>query len=268
MTQSPSYPFHNAEECERLERQTELRGIERNLRYFDVPARGRVLDAGCGSGAMTRLIASRHPDSEVVGVDLNPGYVAWARDRATIGGINNLSFQVADVQRLLFEDASFDIIWSEHVLWYVPDPEIAVREFRRVIRPGGTLLVALNDSPLITNLPEDRQLQERLESIMDSMFLNPTIARKLPLMLRETGFDDISVAFEKDRVVTAFGRIGEAQRQNLVHALSAAMPGIAGVLGSRSEGEGFVSALLDYLDRSDTCSYSTYWIVKGTAPAV
>jgi SAM-dependent methyltransferase len=110
MAQSPSYPFHNAEECERLERQCELRGIAHNLGYFDVPARARVLDAGCGSGAMTRLIASRHPDSEVIGVDLNPGYVAWARDRATIEGINNSSFQMADVRHLPFDDASFDIV--------------------------------------------------------------------------------------------------------------------------------------------------------------
>jgi hypothetical protein len=98
---------------------------------------------------------------------------------------------------------------------------------------------------------------------MDTMFHNPRIARKLPLIFRQIGFDDISVVFEKDRVVTASGRIEPAQRQNLVHALSAVMPRIGEVLGSRSEGEEFVSALLRYPDRSDTCSYSTYWIVKG-----
>jgi ubiquinone/menaquinone biosynthesis C-methylase UbiE len=127
------YVLDSADECGRLERQALLDGLDNYLRHLPKWSRARVLDAGSGSGAMARLIASTHPEWDVVGVDFNPAYVAYARDS---GRFANLSFEQGDLRALKFADASFDVIWSRFVLYFLPSPEDAIREFRRVLRPA------------------------------------------------------------------------------------------------------------------------------------
>ena len=125
------YVLDSADECGRLERQAVLDGLDRYLRHLPTRSCARVLDAGSGSGAMARLMASTHPQWDVVGVDFNPAYVEYARDR---GGLANLLFEQGHLRALNFADASFDVIWSRFVLYFLPDPEDAIREFRRVLR--------------------------------------------------------------------------------------------------------------------------------------
>jgi 2-polyprenyl-3-methyl-5-hydroxy-6-metoxy-1,4-benzoquinol methylase len=72
------YIYDSDTECERLEKQAILEGIERYLRFLPVPEGGRVLDAGCRSGSITRLLASRNPKAHIVGVDFNPRFIAYA----------------------------------------------------------------------------------------------------------------------------------------------------------------------------------------------
>jgi hypothetical protein len=76
---SRPYVIHSDDECERLELQSRLAKIDQHLKYLSVSPRDRVLDAGCGSGSMSRLIARSFPEAEVTGVDL--GSRTWnARD--------------------------------------------------------------------------------------------------------------------------------------------------------------------------------------------
>jgi ubiquinone/menaquinone biosynthesis C-methylase UbiE len=107
---SRPYAIHSDEECERLELQARLANIEGHLRYLPVSPRDRVLDAGCGSGSMSRLIARTYPQADVVGVDLRERYLDFARSRASAEDIRNLTFRSADVFALPFADASFDVV--------------------------------------------------------------------------------------------------------------------------------------------------------------
>jgi ubiquinone/menaquinone biosynthesis C-methylase UbiE len=98
----------------------------------------RVLDAGCGDGALVCAAASR--GAEVTGVDPDPAMLAAARSRAAAAGIR-ASFLEGRVERLPFPDASFDVVASVTVLCFVPDAAGAVRELARVLRPGGRLVL-------------------------------------------------------------------------------------------------------------------------------
>jgi ubiquinone/menaquinone biosynthesis C-methylase UbiE len=133
-----NYALDSTNECDRLERQAALDGLERHLRHLPHLPGGKLLDAGCGSGAMSRLIASHHPHFEVVGIDLNPAYISYAQDLGRAAALDNLTFEQGDLRALPFTPASFDVIWSRFVLYFLPNPEAAIAEFRRVIRPGGT----------------------------------------------------------------------------------------------------------------------------------
>jgi len=108
-------------------------------------ARGgdRVLDVGCGTGYFARLLAQAvGPQGSVVGVDAAPEMTAYAGRRAS--RLPNVRFQPGAAERLAFEDGEFDVVVSSLMMHHLPDEArpLAVREMRRVLRPGGTLLLA------------------------------------------------------------------------------------------------------------------------------
>lgn len=117
------YAIHSTTECDRLERQAALAGLSDHLRFVPVTPQARILDAGCGSGSMTPLLASTHTDANVVGIDLRPDYIAYARDRAEREGLKNIDFRAGDIFRLPFQDASFDVVWSKYVLQWLKEPQ-------------------------------------------------------------------------------------------------------------------------------------------------
>jgi ubiquinone/menaquinone biosynthesis C-methylase UbiE len=267
MASDPSnYVFDSAAECDRLEAQAALQGMENLLRHFQIPPGARFLDAGCGAGTMARLVAARHPRAEVVGIDLNPGYIAYAKSRAAAEKLTNVSFEVGDVRALRDADASFDVVWSQFVLYFLPNPEAAIQEFRRVIKPGGMVVVALHDRTMLTNFPEDPRIQKRLEQVLYGV-ADVELARKLPVMFRACGFDAISVEIETDHIYTIIGQADPAHRRNVADILGSGLPRIAEILGSPDAATSFLADWLAYLDRPDTCTYTTLWVVKAIAAA-
>lgn len=108
------------------------------------PPAGRVLEVGCGAGWMWAEAAARLPgDLDLTLTDVSPGMVSEAVDRVgSLGRYARTDGRVADVQDLPFRDAAFDVVVANYVLHHVPDPGRGVAEMSRVLRPGGTLVVA------------------------------------------------------------------------------------------------------------------------------
>jgi len=97
----------------------------------------RVLDAGSGLGGPSRFLA-RTLNCQVVGIDITPDFVALAAHLAARAGLSaDVQYEVGDISRLSIADASFDLVWSEHVLMNLRDREAPYREFHRILRPGG-----------------------------------------------------------------------------------------------------------------------------------
>jgi SAM-dependent methyltransferase len=102
-----------------------------------------VVDVGCGRGQYLERIAGERNARLTVGLDLSPGMLVTTRRRA-YDRAHEPALVNADAERLPLADACADVGLAMHMLYHVPDIPRAVAELRRVVRPGGTLLVAAN----------------------------------------------------------------------------------------------------------------------------
>lgn len=109
------------------------------LGLADLRGSETVTDVGCGNGAYLAELARRGHAGQVLGVDLSPGMLLAARGRS-----RSAILAAGDAAALPLRDAISDLTLANHMLYHVPRPSAAVRELRRITRPGGQVLVVLN----------------------------------------------------------------------------------------------------------------------------
>jgi ubiquinone/menaquinone biosynthesis C-methylase UbiE len=161
------------------------------LTSIDFPANAQVLDIGCGTGVLTRVMA-RWPNVEtVVGVDPAASLIGEARKLAS--NLTNVTFQEADGRSLPIEDRAFDVVVFDSTLSHVPEPERALSEAYRVLRAGGRLAVFDGDYATATVAICDH---DPLQTCVDTMMVNSVadrrLMRRLSRLVRDSGFDPTS----------------------------------------------------------------------------
>jgi SAM-dependent methyltransferase len=259
---SMPYVIHSDAECERLEAQARLANIEDHLRHLPMQGVKRVLDVGCGSGSMSRLIARSFPDVEVVGVDLREQYLDYARARARSEGIANLSFQHGDVFALPFADGSFDLVWSKYLLQWLREPKAALAEFKRATRPGGHVVSCDYVGFVVDHYPIDPGFESKLREIT-ALLVDANIGRKVAPYMIALGFHDVGVAIETDTLFTVIGRIDAERRQNLQTQFQAMQPHLVNILGSEAKVKELTDRFLAHYDDPATCSYTSLHFTRG-----
>ncbi|MET8006765.1 class I SAM-dependent methyltransferase [Nonomuraea glycinis] len=152
-----------------------------------------LLDVGSGPGTITADLARRV--ARVTASEVTEQALALARTEIEAGGLDNVDFAVADVHHLDFPDASFDVVHAHQVLQHVGDPVQALREMRRVTKPGG--LVAARDSdytaftwyPALPALAEWMTLYQKLARANGG---EPDAGRRLLSWARAAGFEEVT----------------------------------------------------------------------------
>ena len=114
------------------------------LDWLDAPKNLRWLDVGCGNGAFTEEIIARCAPAAVTAIDPSDDQLAYARTRL---GLKMTDFQVGDAQNLPSGDSTFDVAVMALVISFLPDPDKAVAEMARVVRPGGWVAAYMWDIP-------------------------------------------------------------------------------------------------------------------------
>src|SRR5712671_7565820 len=116
----------------------------------------RVLDLGCGPGTIAADIGRRVAPARVLGIDASAAVIEEARRDA--GGGPNVEFSVGDLYALEMDDHTFDVVHAHQVLQHLPDPVRALREMRRVCKPGGLVAARDSDYAAMTWYPADPAL--------------------------------------------------------------------------------------------------------------
>jgi SAM-dependent methyltransferase len=119
----------------------------------------RVLEVGCGNGVfLPRLAEKVGPAGKVVGIDHAESFVQEARSKVAAAGLGTIvAVEQADVYRLPFDNSTFDAAHCERILMHLDDPDAALREMARVVRPGGVVVAAEPDWAGIRIDHPDRQ---------------------------------------------------------------------------------------------------------------
>jgi ubiquinone/menaquinone biosynthesis C-methylase UbiE len=154
----------------------------------------RVLDVGCGSGAVTRTLARRvAPGGRVIGLDASPALLEVARELAKEAGLGDaIEFKAGDCRTLPFPDASFDAVLAATTLSHVPVPARALLEMVRVTRPGGRVGVFDVDGDLTLFAHPDRELTRRIVAAYSDLgWVNGLFVRGLPGLLTGLGIVNV-----------------------------------------------------------------------------
>lgn len=155
----------------------------------------KILDIGCGPGTITADLAALVPQGHVTGVDASAEVVEKAEAEAARRGLTNTGFGVADIHALDFPDDSFCVAHAHQVLQHVGDPVRALREMRRVVKPGGLVAVRESDYAAMTWYPASRGLDDWLdlyERVARGNGGEPDAGRRLKSWALEAGFTDVT----------------------------------------------------------------------------
>ena len=156
-----------------------------------IPAGGRGLDVGCGSGALTIAAAKRNPEASFVGADRwGREYASFSQklceDNARAEGVKNVHFLRADARELPFPDESFDLVTSNYVYHNIPgDRQALLRESLRVLKKGGRFVIhdifypsAYGDmQAFLKSLHDEGYAEVRLIPTADGLFVKKCEAK-------------------------------------------------------------------------------------------
>lgn len=161
------------------------------------PPGSKVLEAGCGVGAQTIILAKNSPDANITSVDISDESIKKAKLLAEKESLENVSFQVADLFDLPFEDETFDHVFICFVLEHLKHPLDALKSVKKVLKKGGTITVIEGDHGSSYFYPRSDEGMKTIKCLIDIQELlggNSLIGRELYPLMNNSGFKNVSVS--------------------------------------------------------------------------
>lgn len=168
------------------------------LLHYDTiyPPGSSVLEAGCGVGAQTIIIAAKSPKAKFTSVDISQQSLQQAERLITNAALNNVTFMQADVFNLPFEAESFDHIFVCFLLEHLTEPESALLNLKRVLRSGGTITIIEGDHGSAYFHPDSKEAHLAIQCLIDLQAAaggDSMIGRRLYPLMAGCGFKNLQV---------------------------------------------------------------------------
>jgi SAM-dependent methyltransferase len=231
------------------------------------PAGGRVLEAGCGVGAQTSILALKNPDADITAIDLSATSLTEARKKLDSQGITNVTLIQADIFKLPFDPGSFDHVLVCFVLEHLANPVQTLRSLKKMIKPGGTITVIEGDHGSVYFHPESRAAHMAIDAqiaLQAETGGNALIGRELYPLLTKAGFRNCRVSPRMVYVDSSRPHLVEGFTKNTFTAM---IEGIrekalaAGII----DPESFDKGIRDLYRTAETGGVFCYTFFKATA---
>jgi len=161
------------------------------------PKGSTILEAGCGVGAQTRIIAPKNPESKFVSIDISEESVHQANALITSLNIHNVEFQTGNILKLKFQEESFDHIIVCFVLEHLPNPKDALITLKKLLKKGGTITLIEGDHGSTFFYPYSHYAQAAINAqvkLQSENGGNALIGRQLYPLLLDSGFKNCKVS--------------------------------------------------------------------------
>lgn len=214
-----------------------------------------LLDVGCGPGTITVDLARAVAPGRTVGVDLFEDVLVKAGELAGARGVDTVVFERADAYDLPYANASFDVVHAHQVLQYLGDPVAALREMRRVTRPGGLVSLRESDYDGMAWYPESAGLAQWARvygEVCARHGAHLPAGRRLLAWAREAGFEDVTASasawcFADDDERSWWGQMWADRMTSSAIARQAVAAGVA----TDEDLAGIAHAWRDWSERED-----------------
>jgi len=187
---------YSEEELKRLQDQANT--LDELLHYDSIfPENSKILEAGCGVGSQTKIIAPKNPSCHFTSIDISETSLEKAKTMIQALNIKNVMLQIGDIFDLHFEAESFDHIFVCFVLEHLSNPVQALLNLKKVLRKGGTITVIEGDHGSAYFYPRSDAAQKAINCQVQLQALhggNALIGREIYPLLYKAGFSDCLVS--------------------------------------------------------------------------
>jgi ubiquinone/menaquinone biosynthesis C-methylase UbiE len=225
-----------------------------------------VLEAGCGVGAQTKIIAAKNPDSNFLSIDISEESLKTARDTVKSLGMHNVEFRQSDIYNLPFKDETFDSVIVCFVLEHLQNPIQALMELKRVLKKGGTMIAIEGDHGSTFFYPDSKYAHLAIDcqiQLQKQSGGNSNIGRELFPLFISIGLSDITVSPRMVYVDASRPVLVEGFTKNTFTAMVEGVRDKA-VAGSIMDAESFDKGIADLYRTSEKDGVFCYTFFKGT----
>jgi ubiquinone/menaquinone biosynthesis C-methylase UbiE len=131
------------------------------------PPENKILEAGCGVGAQTIILAKNNPNAQFTSIDISAQSLQEAKSSIDRAGISNVDFQLANIFNLPFEGNTFDHVFICFVLEHIKEPANALDCLKKVLKPGGSITVIEGDHGSAYYYPESKWAQKAIDCLVE-----------------------------------------------------------------------------------------------------
>jgi ubiquinone/menaquinone biosynthesis C-methylase UbiE len=260
-----TYALENKKEFDRLEKQSQSAAYDyqKELSRFSPSNKGKILDAGCGSGVVTRYLAERYPLGSVFGCDASIDRVTRAQQVAA--HLKNVQFSQENLTQLTYKSDFFDGIVCRFVLEHLT-PEIrdrAMSELVRCLKPKASLCLVDIDGLLYNIFPQTPFVTEVLSILQKILPIDLTIGRKLPQLMDKHGLTSVTWRAE---LMQFQGEALHEEIKMVQERFLQTTPLLVSLLGSEQKVSNFQREYVECLKQPSSVLFYNKFIVIGKKP--
>ena len=264
MIPEPAYFMETDGEGQRIYDKTDRKATRSQFEMAGLKPGMFSLDIGCASGAATQELAEMCFPAHAIGLDSSQLILSEAKENASTKQFTNLRFVHGNVYSLPFEDNSFDFVWTRFLFEYLKEPVTAIREMKRVTKPGGLVVCADLDGNCLFHYPMEDQLRRGLQHVIEKLEekgFDPWVGRKLFSYFRHVGFSEISANMIPHHLIA--GKPSPRERNNWFAKIDTIGEKFKTELGDERNILGLIEGFKAFIDNPDTFTYSPLIVMTG-----